>query len=159
MLTGQKHLAKISSKPGKTQLINHFVVNDRLYFVDLPGYGWAKVSKSLKKDWEIMTQNYLLNRENLFCVFVLIDSSISPQPIDLDFLTWLGSNQIAFAVVFTKSDKKAGKVIRRNRDQFKEAMLQDWETLPPYFITSSTKRQGRHELISYIMEVSESEND
>ena len=159
MLTNQKHLAKISSKPGKTQLINHFVINERIYFVDLPGYGWAKVSKKLKEEWEGMTQDYLLNRENLYCVFVLIDSSIPPQKIDTEFMQWLGSNQIPLAVVFTKTDNKAGKVIRNNRIQFKNEMLKTWETLPPFFNTSSSKRLGKKELLDYVEEVSTSSSD
>jgi len=155
MLAGKKQLAKISSKPGKTQLINHFSVNDNAYFVDLPGYGWAKVSKSLKSQWNQMTREYLLTRENLTCVFVLVDNSIPPQDIDMEFMEWLGLNQIPFNVVFTKGDKKSVKVTRNNRTQFKKRMLEQWETLPAFFLTSSVRKHGKKELLDYVLELSE----
>jgi len=153
MLAGKKQLAKISSKPGKTQLINHFSVNDNAYFVDLPGYGWAKVSKSLKSQWNQMTREYLLTRENLTCVFVLVDNSIPPQDIDMEFMEWLGLNQIPFNVVFTKGDKKSVKVTRNNRTQFKKRMLEQWETLPAFFLTSSVRKHGKKELLDYVLEL------
>jgi GTP-binding protein len=155
MLAGKKQLAKISSKPGKTQLINHFDVDDRAYFVDLPGYGWAKVSKAMKIQWDQMTREYLMERENLICVFVLIDSSIQPQEIDMEFMEWLGVNQIPFSVVFTKGDKKSVKVTRNNRTQFKKRMLEQWETLPAFFLTSSVRKHGKKELLDYVMELAE----
>jgi GTP-binding protein len=152
MLTGQKGLAKTSSTPGKTQLINHFLVNDAWYLVDLPGYGFAKVSKSDKKDWDVMIRNYLLRRENLMNVFLLIDSRHEPQKNDLTFIEWLGSNGIPFSLVFTKTDKQSATQTAANIAVFGDTLKQTWDELPPFFRTSSEKRSGREELIGYIEE-------
>jgi GTP-binding protein len=150
MITGNGSLAKVSGKPGKTQLINHFTVSNEWYLVDLPGYGWAKTSKDNKAKWEKMVRGYFLNRENLSCVFVLIDSRLEPQAIDLEFIEWLGTHQIPFVLVFTKTDKqtrnKTGTMIARFQNKLKET----WDELPLSFITSAIKHEGKDELIKFI---------
>ncbi|OWY25862.1 YihA family ribosome biogenesis GTP-binding protein [Sphingobacteriales bacterium UPWRP_1] len=151
MLTGRKGLAKVSVTPGKTQTINHFIINSNWYLVDLPGYGYAKVSKENRKKWEIMIQEYLVKRPNLQCVFLLVDSRIPPQQSDLDFANRLGTAQVPFVIVFTKTDDKKFDV--KNITAFKTAMLQTWETLPDFFITSAEKHRGKDELLFYIEEV------
>lgn len=153
MLTDRTKLAKISGKPGKTQLINHFLINDEWYLVDLPGYGWAKVSKSLKKEWDEMIRNYLLQRKNLFNVFVLIDSRIPPQKIDLDFISWLGENEIPFSIIFTKADKKNNAKLHSSMATFKNKLSEEWEELPPMFISSSTNKIGQKEILSFISSI------
>ena len=135
MLTGRTKLAKTSGKPGKTQLINHFLINGEWYLVDLPGYGWAQVSKSLKEKWDEMIRTYLLRRENLFNVFVLIDSRISPQKVDLDFINWLGEKEIPFSIIFTKADKKNNAKIQSSIANFKNKLSEEWEELPAIFIS------------------------
>jgi len=159
LLTGRNKLAKISSTPGKTQLINHFLINDTWYLVDLPGYGWAKVSKSKKKQWETMIRRYLMNRSNLVCLFVLIDARIPPQPIDLEFLKWVGINQIPFVIVFTKTDKVTSSKIKPQIKQFEQAFLKDWEVLPQFFITSARLKEGKDEILKFIMEVNQTQNN
>ncbi|MCX2742842.1 ribosome biogenesis GTP-binding protein YihA/YsxC [Mangrovivirga sp. M17] len=153
MLTGQKKLAKISSKPGKTQLINHFLINDTWYLVDLPGYGWAKVSKTKKIDWNIMINDYISNRGNLLCLFVLIDIRLDVQDIDLEFMNDLILKGVPFARIFTKADKlsknKAQSMVARHNKYLKK----HWEELPPTFITSSETGYGREEVINYIEEL------
>jgi len=153
MLTDRTKLAKISGKPGKTQLINHFLINDEWYLVDLPGYGWAKVSKSLKKEWDEMIRNYLLQRKNLFNVFVLIDSRIPPQKIDLDFISWLGENQIPFSIIFTKADKKNNAKLHSSMATFKNKLAEEWEELPLIFISSSANKIGQKEILSFISSI------
>lgn len=155
MITGQKSLAKTSNTPGKTQLINHFLVNSSFYIVDLPGYGFAKVSQSTRAGWEKMIEQYLKERTNLQTVFVLIDSRHAPQPIDLAFLRNLGEWGIPFNVVFTKADKSTQKDAARNAKQFIEAMKKEWEFIPRAFMTSSVKNLGRKEILSYIEELNE----
>ncbi|MBE9468813.1 MAG: YihA family ribosome biogenesis GTP-binding protein [Bacteroidetes bacterium] len=150
MLTGRKKLAKISVKPGKTRLINHFLINKDWYLVDLPGYGFAKVSKTSKEKWQKFIYKYIDNRENLVCLFVLIDSRHEPQKIDLDFIENLGEKQIPFAIVYTKSDKLAKIKLANNIQTFKNAMLEKWEELPKEFITSSEKVVGRDDILNYI---------
>lgn len=156
MLTERNSLAKTSGKPGKTQLINHFMINDDWYLVDLPGYGWAQVSKKLKEDWHKMTQAYLTQRENLVNVFVLIDSRIPPQQIDLDFIQWMGENGIPFAIIFTKADKPGNRKIQSNIADFKRHLKKNWEELPPNFVTSSAQKIGQKEILDYIEQINQS---
>lgn len=150
MLCGVKDLAKISSTPGKTKLINHFLINNSWYLVDLPGYGYAKSAKSERSKWIKMIENYLTNRESLMIIFVLIDSRIEPQTNDLKFIEWLGTNQIPFSIVFTKTDKIKTALITQNTNKFKEELLKQWEELPAIFLTSSKYAVGKESLISYI---------
>ena len=153
MLTQNKKLAMTSSTPGKTLLINHFLINNEWFLVDLPGYGYAKRSKSLQEQIQRIITQYILQRESLTNLFVLIDSRLDPQQIDLDFIEWLGENQVPFSIVFTKVDKlKAGEQ-KRNTTKFLNTLSEQWETLPPYFITSSEKRIGREELLTYIEQI------
>ena len=150
MLTGNNHLAKTSGTPGKTQLINHFLINNQWYMADLPGYGFAKVSKSQKKDFEKLINDYILKRKNLMTVFVLIDIRHKPLANDLQFITWLGENHIPLALVFTKADKLNRQEMKKNLDHYKATLLESWQELPPLFLTSATKRLGREEMLSYI---------
>jgi GTP-binding protein len=150
MVTGMSKLAKTSGTPGKTQLINHFVVNDAWYLVDLPGYGFAKVSQTARRRWEQMIENYLRKRENLVNVFVLIDSRHSPQKIDLDFVNRLGEWEVPFTLVFTKADKETQKVVSANVKSFLERMRETWQFLPQHFVTSAVKRQGREKVLEFI---------
>ncbi len=155
MMTNHKNLAKTSAKPGKTQLINHFLIDDNWYLVDLPGYGWAKASKSSRVNWEKMTKNYLINRDNLQCTFVLIDCRLDPQKNDIDFINWLGQQGIPIGLVFTKTDKITPNKVQKSVAKFKKRLLQDWESLPQYFLTSSVKKQGSEALIQYINTINE----
>lgn len=153
MLTARKNLAKVSGKPGKTQLINHFLINNTWYLVDLPGYGWAKVSKTEKEKWGAMIHDYLLERKNLVLIFVLIDIRLPPQPIDVEFINWLGENAIPFALLFTKADKLSHNKNQSSVARFRKTMKSHWEQLPPVFITSSEKGDGREEVLKYIDEL------
>lgn len=150
MLTNRKNLAKISGRPGKTQLINHFKINNEWFLVDLPGYGYARVSKKAKKTFQKFITNYFEKREQLVAAFVLIDIRHEPQKIDLDFMEWLGNNNIPFSIIFTKTDKLKPGASERNILSYKEELLKSWEEIPPYFITSSLKNIGREDLLSYI---------
>jgi GTP-binding protein len=153
MLTARKGLAKVSATPGKTQLLNFFLIDERWFLVDLPGYGFAKVSKSKHKGLSNMIEEYLLKRKSLALAFVLIDSNIAPQKIDLDFINSLGDMQVPFAICFTKSDR-AGKVaLQQNVAAFLKQLKKTWEPLPPHFITSSEYRTGRKEILDYIGEI------
>jgi len=156
MITGHKKLAKTSSTPGKTQLINHFLIEDRWYLVDLPGYGFAKVPMKEKAKWEKMTWDYLEERENLLYVFVLIDSRIPPQNIDLEFIHKLGERSIPFKLVFTKWDKVKPLKGQKNVNDFKMALADRWEILPEHYITSAEKSLGRIELLQLIDEINSS---
>lgn len=153
MLTGVKGLAKTSSKPGKTQLINHFLINDEWYLVDLPGYGYARSSKNAREKWQQMVSNYFLHREQLTNVFVLIDSRIPPQKIDLEFVDFLGSNGIPLTIVFTKTDKEKQREVMANVKAFKQAMLEVWEELPTMILTSALSGKGREEVLHFIEEI------
>ena len=155
MLTNNQKLAKTSGNPGKTQHINHFIINHDWYLVDLPGYGYAKVSRSQRKEFGKMISKYLQERENLICVFVLIDSRLKPQAIDLDFLRQLGEWGIPFNVVFTKADKNTQSETARNAKNFVNKMKTEWEYIPRSFITSAVKYLGRKDLLSYISELHE----
>ena len=150
MLTGRKGLAMTSQKPGKTQLINHFLINKDWYLVDLPGYGYARLSRDGRDGLRKMIEDYILERTQLVCLFVLLDSRLEPQRIDLEFIEWLGEEGIPFALVFTKADKLSKGKLAANIAAYKERLLQQWEELPPLFITSSEARLGRDELLSYI---------
>ena len=153
MLCRSKDMAKTSGRPGKTQLINHFLINNSWYLVDLPGYGYAKISKSAREAWKKMITGYFLNRETLLSAFVLIDSRIPPQEIDLQFVSFLGRNGIPLSIVFTKTDKQSQRVTAQNVNKFKQALLQEWEELPPMFLTSSATSSGRDKLLAYIDQI------
>lgn len=150
MLTQTKDLAKTSSKPGKTQTINHFLINETWYLVDLPGYGYASVSKTLREGFGQMIEDYVQKRENLSCIFILIDSRLEPQKSDLSFINWVGSKGVPLAIVFTKVDKLKLNEMQRNIQQFKKAVLADWDELPPMLVTSSEKKTGRDEVLDFI---------
>lgn len=156
MLCNHKGLSKTSSTPGKTLLINHFLINDEWYLVDLPGYGFAKRSKKVQADIEKMINTYILQREQLVNLFVLIDVRHEQQKIDRAFIDWLGENEIPFTIVFTKADKLGTVKAKDNAAQWMEQLRDAWEELPPYFITSSEKRTGREELLAYIDEINQS---
>ena len=153
MLCAHGSLAKTSATPGKTRLINHFKINESWYLVDLPGYGYAKVSRNLRKDFDKTLFNYLSKRENLYCLFVLIDSRIPPQTNDMEFLSRLGEIQIPFAIIFTKTDKTSQKQLNDNTKAFKNEMLKTWEELPPCFYTSSVSKLGREEVLEFIEKI------
>ena len=153
MLVQKKGLAKTSQTPGKTQLINHFLVNDNWYIVDLPGYGYARASKSKKADWDKFIHTYLDKRESLQCVMVLIDSRLEPQKIDLEFCNWLGEKGLSFALVFTKADKQSSIKTDQNIAKFNKALLANFEETPGYFITSAETMLGRDEVLGFISEV------
>jgi len=150
MLANHKSIAKTSAKPGKTQTINHFLVNNAWYLVDLPGYGYAKISKTMREKWVKMIRDYLVLRENLKLVFVLIDARLEPQKNDLEFINSLGESQIPFAIIFTKSDKLSATKVSQNVELFKKEMLETWEELPPIFVSSATTGKGREEILDYI---------
>jgi len=150
MLTGRKKLAKISSTPGKTMLINHFKINDQWYLVDLPGYGFAKRSKTERAKWQKMIHKYILNRPNMLTLFLLVDIRIEPQKIDLDFIEWLGMSNIPFVITFTKSDKLKLNQIETNLKKYKNKLLESWEELPPIVVTSSSTSLGRDEVLNLI---------
>jgi GTP-binding protein len=158
MLTNNKSLAKTSVRPGKTQLINHFIINKQWYLVDLPGYGYARISKSARAQWQKMTNDYLLQRETLMNTFVLIDSRLTPQQIDLDFISFLGQNGIPLSIVFTKADKQNQRETALNVNAFKKALSNEWEELPPIFITSSVSGTGRSKILDYIELINNSKN-
>lgn len=153
MLTNQKNLAKTSARPGKTQLINHFKINDQWFLVDLPGYGYARVSKTTKKTFQKFITNYFEQRKQLVCAFVLVDIRHEPQKIDLEFMQWLGENAVPFAIVFTKADKLKPLAIERNIATYQEILLKSWEAMPPYFITSAENYLGKEELVGYIEDI------
>ena len=155
MLTNHKGLAKTSSQPGKTQLINHFLINDNWYLVDLPGYGYAKISKDARAKWARMINFYLRRRENLTCVFVLIDSRHQPQAVDLEFMEQLGSEGIPFVMVFTKADKQSGSRTSQHVVQYLETMGKSWDELPRHFVTSAEEKTGRDEVLDFIAEINQ----
>jgi GTP-binding protein len=150
MLMQRKNLAKTSGRPGKTQLINHFIINNNWYLVDLPGYGYARVSKSAKKVFQKFITQYFAKREQLVLAFVLIDCRHQPQNVDLDFMGWMGKNQIPFSIIFTKADKLKPNAITRNMEAYQQKMLETWEEMPLYFVTSASKSLGRDEVLEYI---------
>ncbi|QAA81606.1 YihA family ribosome biogenesis GTP-binding protein [Aequorivita sp. H23M31] len=150
MLMDRKNLAKTSGRPGKTQLINHFLINKNWYLVDLPGYGYARVSKSVKKTFQQFITDYFREREQMILAFVLVDSRLEPQPIDLEFMAWLGENGVPFNIIFTKADKLRPMALDRNIKAYSEKMLESWEEMPKYFITSASNYIGRDEVLNYI---------
>jgi GTP-binding protein len=156
MLTAKKKLAMTSSKPGKTLLINHFIINNEWYLVDLPGYGYARIGKTGREKLEKMIQGYILQRENLTNLFLLIDSRLEPQQIDLDFIEFLGANGIPFSIVFTKTDKLSQTKLNDNLKAYRNKLFEQWEELPPIFVTSSETKLGRDLLLEYIDEVNKS---
>lgn len=149
-LVQRKGLAKTSATPGKTIAINHFIVNDQWYLVDLPGYGYAQRSKKSREEWRVMLANYISRRRNLLYTFVLVDSRIEPQNSDIGFMEWLGENQVPFCIVFTKADKLSKAELTRNVEAYKQRLLEDWEELPPLFLTSAETKQGREEILDFI---------
>lgn len=153
MLTNRKSLAKTSSTPGKTQLINHFIIDEKWYLVDLPGYGFARASKDNKAAWDKMIKDYLEKRMNLMTVFVLIDIRHEPQKVDVAFINWMGEKEIAFVIVFTKSDKISKQQVASSVSSYKKELLKTWDQLPTLFITSAEKNVGRDEILDYIGEV------
>jgi GTP-binding protein len=152
-ITNKKALAKTSGKPGKTRLINHFLINDEWYLVDLPGYGYAKVPVAERKKLEKLIRNYILKRNNLYCLFVLVDARHEPQAVDLEFMEWLGISEISFAIVFTKIDKLKPEELENNLNVYKTKLLETWEITPDYFVTSSETGEGKIEILSFIDEV------
>ena len=153
MLMQRKSLAKTSGRPGKTQLINHFLINKNWFLVDLPGYGFAKVSKSSKRVFQKFITEYFSKREQLALAFVLIDCRHEPQKVDLEFMQWMGENQVPFSIVFTKQDKVKPNALKRNIEVYTQKMLETWEEMPNYYITSSSNNTGRDEVLNYIGEV------
>jgi len=155
MLCGRKEIAHTSKKPGKTQLINYFLVDSNWYLVDLPGYGYAKISKKKRREWEKMIQDYLVKRTALQCAFVLIDAKIPPQPIDIEFINWLGEMRIPFVIVYTKTDRPKKKQLEANIQAFQQALKEHWAELPQQFLTSARERTGKEEILSFIKEVND----
>lgn len=156
MLTNKKGLAMTSQKPGKTQLINHFIINGEWYLVDLPGYGYAQRGKEGRKNIRRIIEDYILEREAMSNLFVLLDCRHEPQKIDLEFMEWLGENGIPFAIIFTKTDKISKGKLEESLKVYKEKLLETWEELPPIFISSSEKKEGREEILAYIEEINQS---
>ena len=156
MLCNNSSLAKTSSTPGKTQLINHFLINDTWYLVDLPGYGYAKAPKSMREKFGEMITDYVKKRENLMCLFVLVDSRHEPQKIDLQFMEMLGNEGVPFAIAFTKADKLGKEKIKLQIENYTKRLLEDWEELPPFFVTSAEKKEGGNEILDFIGQVNES---
>ncbi len=152
-LTNRKQLAHISSKPGKTRTINHFLIDNEWYLVDLPGYGYAKISKKEREQFSALTQNYLQYRPNLLCTFVLVDSKVPPQRLDLDFMRMLGEKQLPFVIVFTKTDRLKEEELTASVENFREAFLQEWEFMPDYFLTSAEENTGTLPLLQYIASI------
>ncbi len=156
MLCNRKDLAMTSSRPGKTLLINHFLINNNWHLVDLPGYGYATAGKKMRDQLQDIIESYILNREQLTCLFLLIDSRHEPQKIDLEFMEWLGENGVPFSIVFTKLDKLTHAKGKSNVQTYKDKLSEQWEELPPIFLTSSEKRVGRDEILNYIDGISKS---
>lgn len=150
MLTGQRKLAKTSATPGKTQLINHFLINESWYLVDLPGYGYAKTSKTLRSSFAAIISDYIANRPNLMSLFVLVDVRIEPQAIDLAFMRWLGGNGVPFVILFTKTDKCSSNELQSNIAAYKRTLLKEWSEMPAFFVTSSETRRGKEEVLNFI---------
>ncbi len=153
MLTSNSKLAKTSASPGKTQKINHFVINNQWYLVDLPGYGYAKVSKSQRAVFRKMIDDYILNRQNLVNLFVLIDCRHEPQDIDVEFINWLGESRVPFTIIFTKADKIGPNVLKANVEAYKEHLLQTWENLPDMLVSSAVSKMGQEEILDYIEKI------
>lgn len=155
MITGRSKLAKTSGTPGKTQLINHFLINDSWHLVDLPGYGFAKISKSIRGTWEKMIHEFLINRANLVTTFILIDIRHEPQKLDMDFIRWFGSKQLPFVLAFTKADKLGVNILKHKVASYQESLLAEWEELPLSIVTSATTQKGKEEILDFIGEMNE----
>jgi GTP-binding protein len=153
MLVNKPNMARVSSSPGKTITINHYIINDSWFLVDLPGYGYARRSKTMRGEWEASLEVYLKDRENLQCLFVLIDSRIDPQDSDLEFLNFLGNLEVPFSIVFTKIDKLNQSIHAKNMKAFTDEVLKNWEVLPPVFQTSAIEKKGKDKILSYIEEI------
>lgn len=158
MLVDRKKLAKTSSTPGKTQTVNHFLVNDQWYLVDLPGYGYASASRSARFEWGKMIEHYLKNRKNLFCTFILLDARLEPQAIDLDFITWMGQHHLPLVILLTKSDKLKQQELAKSKKTIETKLLEQWEELPPIFVTSAEKKSGRDKVLDFISEAMQQED-
>ena len=156
MITGKKGLAMTSSKPGKTQLINHFIIDDKWYLVDLPGYGYAQRGKEGRENIRKIIEDYILEREQLTNLFVLLDCRLEAQKIDLEFMEWLGENGIPFSIIFTKTDKLGGGRMRENLHAYTKILQESWEELPPIFLTSAEKKEGKTEVLDYIDSITKS---
>jgi GTP-binding protein len=156
-LTNKKSLAKISGKPGKTRLINHFLINEEWYLVDLPGYGYAEVPKKERLKWEQFIKRYILQRENLYCLFVLVDSRHEPQKPDLEFMEWLGISEVPFTIIFTKTDKLKPEELKANLKKFEEKMFETWETMPGYYVSSAETGEGTEEILGFIEHLNKGE--
>ena len=154
-MMNHKDLAKTSQTPGKTQLVNHFLINENWYLTDLPGYGYARVSKSMRKDFEKINTNYILNRQNLVNLFVLVDSRHSPQQIDIEFIEWCGESGIPFSIVFTKADKLKPNTVNANVEIYRNELLKSWEELPDMYVTSAEKKIGGDEILEFITKTNE----
>ena len=150
LLTGRKNMARVSKSPGKTQMINFYLINGDWYLVDLPGYGYAKISKTKRQEWRRMVEGYLVRREQLQCAFILIDSNVSPQKIDIEFINWLGQARIPFVLVFTKTEKSKPEQLAANIENFKNRMLEEWTELPTEFMTSALSGKGKEEILEFI---------
>lgn len=153
MLTGRKGLAMVSGRPGKTKTVNHFLINENWYLTDLPGYGFAKVSKSEKTRFDKLLEEYISKRENLTCLFILLDARLEPQKIDLAFTMWLGENGVPFALIFTKVDKLSSSELNKNMAKYKKELLKTWNVLPPMFLTSSVTTAGRDDVLNYLQQI------
>jgi len=158
MLTGRKNLAKTSSTPGKTQLINHYAINNSWFLVDLPGYGFSKTNKNMKEDWEKNISYYLQNRSNLFQIFILVDLRLEPQNNDLQFIEWVLKNEFAFSIIFTKADKLSGNAIQTNFSKYVKTFKAKWKGVPQMFISSAENERGKEEILLYISDLMEKEN-
>jgi GTP-binding protein len=156
-LTNKKSLAKISGKPGKTRLINHFLINEEWYLVDLPGYGYAEVPKKERLKWEQFIKRYILQRENLYCLFVLVDSRHEPQKPDLEFMEWLGISEVPFTIIFTKTDKLKPEELKTNLKKYEEKMFETWETMPGYYVSSAETGEGTEEILGFIEHLNKGE--
>lgn len=152
MLVDRKKLAKTSSTPGKTQTVNHFLVNNQWYLVDLPGYGYATASRSARFEWGKMIEEYLKSRKNLFCTFILLDARLKPQAIDLDFITWMGQHHLPLVILLTKSDKLKQQELAKSKKTIETKLLEQWDELPPLFVTSAEKKSGRDKVLDFISE-------
>ncbi|MEL6721533.1 MAG: ribosome biogenesis GTP-binding protein YihA/YsxC [Bacteroidota bacterium] len=159
MLCGRKELAHTSKKPGKTQMINHFLIDETWGIVDLPGYGYAKISKKVRQKWRNMIEQYMLKREQLQCAFVLVDANIPPQKIDIEFINWLGEMQVPFVITYTKTDRLKATDLAMNISNIQEALLEHWEQLPQQFFTSSNTGEGRSEILNFINNINQSYYD
>ncbi|KAA3635675.1 MAG: YihA family ribosome biogenesis GTP-binding protein [Bacteroidetes bacterium] len=155
MLCDRKDIARVSHTPGKTQHLNYYLIEEKWYMVDLPGYGYARISKKMRESWKKMIKGYFLKRETMFCAFVLVDSNIAPQKIDIDFMNWLGENSIPFVIVYTKTDRLKKRELEKNVENIRQEILKTWEELPMEFFTSSRKNIGRDDILGLIADVNE----